>query len=313
MKREHILNLVFSLGKSVVLVFLGLCFALVFGACDRSDFEPSAHQTSADLELLEDGSASALRAMETTSPDWKEGSYDGIVAMKYKIATPVNFASNYYRFQVVSLDPMTSEIWIKYYSPQGNIVYERMERNGSTFEVDRKLQQEGNYSYAFFIKKVGGIYPRISSPGLSVKVILPVPPVGDDYPWPNELSETAQDPWGFYKRWCTSWVAFKVNQMWRTEKDFRNGMGGVRLGAAYEWKGGLVRLGYSADLEPKAGDIAWWASNHVAFVNRVVDRNTVEITEYNNPPAGKRLLYHRRYLYRSSSFPDAFIHVQQKK
>lgn len=44
-----------------------------------------------------------------------------------------------------------------------------------------------------------------------------------------------------------------------------------------------------------------------------IDRNTVIITEYNNPSANKSLKYHWRYLYRGKSFPNAFIHVQKKK
>ena len=45
-------------------------------------------------------------------------------------------------------------------------------------------------------------------------------------PMPNGNS-SMEDSWGFYKRWCTSWVAFKVNQMWKTDKGFFNGMYGT--------------------------------------------------------------------------------------
>lgn len=311
-------------------MFLGLCFALVFSACDRSDFEPSAHQTSADLELLADGSASVLRAMETTSPDWKEGSYDGVVAMKYKIATPAKFASNHYRFQVVSLDPMTSEIWIKYYSPQGNIVYEQMERKGSTFEADRKFQQDGNYSYAFFVRRGFGAYPRISSPGSSIQVEIPVaiPPLGNDYKTNLKILYSggkSHDQWYFGLYHCTSWVALKVNQMWGTKTTFSNKMFGQvdKLGDAQNWMRILTKYGYVADQNPKPGDIIWFPPNvrenavtyskelgHVGFVHEVNN----EIT-YSNYDGGVVTSYrvsttNEAFVRRNGIY---FIHIQRKK
>ena len=56
-----------------------------------------------------------------------------------------------------------------------NIVYQQMERWGNSFEIQRIFQQEGKYSYAFFVKRIdGGSYSRISQQGLSVNVKLPV-------------------------------------------------------------------------------------------------------------------------------------------
>lgn len=50
-----------------------------------------------------------------------------------------------------------------------------MDKRGSSFEIQRIFQQEGKYSYAFFVKRVdGAIYSRISGQGLSVNVKLPV-------------------------------------------------------------------------------------------------------------------------------------------
>ena len=304
------------MGKGLV-VLGGLMILGSMWSCDQEmSEEPLASVQTTDTLVREYQTRSA-RSLETTSPGWSEGSYDVFIASKYTIPTPVRIQSDYYKFRVVPSDGSTIEVWIKYFSPQGNIVYQQMERRGSSFEIQRIFQQEGKYSYAFFVKRVdGGSYSRISQQGLSVNVELPVPPVGDDYPWPNGNSST-EDSWGFYKRWCTSWVAFKVNQMWKTDKGFFNGMYGTsetnKLGNASHWLKVLSKNGYSHDLEPQAGDIAWWGSNHVAFVNQVIDRNTVVITEYNNPSAGKRLKYHSRRLYRGSSFPDAFIHVQKKK
>ena len=300
------------MGKGLV-VLGGLMILGSMWSCDQEmSEEPLASVQTTDTLVREYQTRSA-RSLETTSPGWSEESYDVFIASKYTVPTPIRIQSDYYKFRVFPSDGNTIEVWIKYFSPQGNIVYQQMERRGNGFEIQRIFQQEGKYSYAFFVKRFGSLgYPRISQPGLSVNVELPVPPVGDDYPWPNGNSSTA-DSWGFYKRWCTSWVAFKVNQMWKTETDFSNRMFGSKLGDASEWKEKFLANGYAVDLEPKAGDIAWWGFNHVAFVNQVIDRNTVVITEYNNPSAGKRLKYHSRRLYRGSSFPNAFIHAQKKK
>ena len=316
MVRKYFIEQVLAKCKGFVKVLLGLFILGSFSACDQEMSEP-VPQVAKVVDSLQTDPAtrSSARSLETTSPGWSEGSYDAFIASKYTIPTPVRIQSDYYKFRVVPADGNTIEVWIKYFSPQGNIVYQQMERRGSSFEIQRIFQQEGKYSYAFFVKRIGSVgYPRISQQGLSVNVELPVPL--DDYPWPNGNSST-EDSWGFYKRWCTSWVAFKVNQMWKTDKGFFNGMYGTsetnKLGNASHWLEVLSKNGYSHDLEPQVGDIAWWRSNHVAFVYRIIDRNTVIITEYNNPSANKSLKYHWRYLYRGKSFPNAFIHVQKKK
>ena len=258
---------------------------------------------------------SSARSLETTSPGWSEGSYDAFIASKYTIPTPVCIQSDYYKFRVVPADGNTIEVWIKYFSPQGNIVYQQMERRGSSFEIQRIFQQEGKYSYAFFVKRIGSVgYPRISQQGLSVNVELPVPL--DDYPWPSITELTSL--------WCAihtiekSFIGFPhlVNfegyptgapSLVKSPRIFHWWI------SIRHWLEVLSKNGYSHDLEPQVGDIAWWRSNHVAFVYRIIDRNTVIITEYNNPSANKSLKYHWRYLYRGKSFPNAFIHVQKKK
>ena len=103
-----------------------------------------------------------------------------------------------------------------------NIVYQQMERRGNSFEIQRIFQQEGKYSYAFFVKRFGsGGYPRISQQGLSVNVKLPIriPPEGDDYKKFVNINKSS-DQWDFDVKQCVSWVALKVNQMWGTEKDY---------------------------------------------------------------------------------------------
>lgn len=309
-------------------MFLGLCFALVFSACDRSDFEPSAHQTSADLELLANGSASALRAMETTSPDWKEGSYDATMANQYQISTPEKLSGNRYRFKVRSNHLSRFEVWIKYYSPKGDVVYQKLDPNGNyiNFTLDRTFQQEGVYYCRFFISKrdKNGAYLSIHQNSIAINVVLPlyIPPVTDDYEQYVNIN-AYEDPWNFYPQQCVSWVALKVNQMWRTEREFRNDMFGGALSHAKYWKNIFVRNGYSVDRNPKAGDIIWFPPNvrenavtyskelgHVGFVHEVNN----EIT-YSNYDGGVVTSYrvsttNEAFVRRNGIY---FIHIQRKK
>lgn len=131
---------------------------------------------------------------------------------------------------------------------------------------------------------------------------------GDDYPWPGQT--TGQDTWGYRKGWCTSWVAFKVAQMWG--ESFHTG-----LGDAVSWLSNLSSLGYSYDKNPKVGDIVWIpagdyqtnpTSGHVGFVNQV-NGNTVTYTQYNGDPKAPNT-YSKKTIY--SAGTRYYIHVQKK-
>ena len=207
-----------------------------------------------------------------------------------------------------------------------------MDKRGSSFEIQRIFQQEGKYSYAFFVKRVdGGSYSRISQQGLSVNVKLPVriPSIGDDYKQYLKVSYSGGEPhdqWYFGTYQCTSWVALKINQMWGTKTTFWNKMFGQkdRLGDAKNWKRILVNHGYVADQIPKAGDVIWFPENartpqggkaalergHVGFVHEVIG-NKIIYTDYNGPKSPKVYARHEERL--SDLSPQAeFIHVQHR-
>lgn len=228
----------------LVIVCLSTFMALSFTACDQESEEPLAYHARADSLTLSEVSTRSLRAMETTSPDWKEGSYDRVMANQYQISTPEKLSGNRYRFKVRSKHLSRFEVWIKYYSPKGDVVYQKLDpdRQYINFTLDRTFQQEGVYYCRFFISKQdkNGAYPSIHQSSIAINVVLPlyIPPVTDDYEQYVNINAFS-DPWGFYPQQCVSWVVLKVNQMWRTKTAFNNGMFSGRLGHAWEWKQNL--------------------------------------------------------------------------
>lgn len=70
---------------------------------------------------------------------------------------------------------------------------------------------------------------------------------------------------------CTNYVAFRM---------VRNGMSATRpwsgSGDARNW--GVV-FASKTNQTPMVGSVAWWSSNHVAYVQQVVDANTIIISE----------------------------------
>jgi len=104
---------------------------------------------------------------------------------------------------------------------------------------------------------------------------------GDDYPYRNH-SHHDVDPWGFYKRYCTSFVAWRINTT--NGVRFLNGMGGNgRFGHARTWDDRARQLGYDVNQRPVPGAIAQTDAGeygHVAWVAEV-RRDTVVIEEYN--------------------------------
>ena len=338
MVRKYFIEQVLAKCKGFAKVFVGLCILASFSACDQEMSEP-VPQVAKVVDSLQVAPAtrSSARSFETTSPGWSEGSYDVFIASKYTIPTPVRIQSDYYKFRVIPSDGNTIEVWIKYFSPQGNIVYQQMERRGSSFEIQRIFQQEGKYSYAFFVKRFGSVgYPRISQQGLSVNVKLPVriPSVGDDYKQYLKVSYSGGEPhdqWYFGTYQCTSWVALKINQMWGTKTTFWNKMFGQRdrLGDAKNWKRILVNHGYVADQIPKAGDVIWFPEHvkewspkekrdivyskgdgHVGFVHKV-EGVTITYSNYDggNPTSYRVSTLTNDFVQRHGIY---FIHVQRK-
>lgn len=129
---------------------------------------------------------------------------------------------------------------------------------------------------------------------------------GDNYPWPTDSTfPSCQgvgpfDEWGYCKRYCTSWVAWALHD--------RNGFELPRgLGDASTWKDRAASLGFTANNTPALGAVAWWSSNHVAWVKAISsDGKKITIEEYNNP-AGSGIYGTRSVM---SNNPDSYIHFK---
>ncbi len=127
---------------------------------------------------------------------------------------------------------------------------------------------------------------------------------GDDYPskWKDYALGAKVDDWGYYSRYCTSWVAWALHD--------RNGFEMPRaIGNAENW-GVWAKPTYAVDSNPKKGSVAWWGASpgnqygHVAWVESVGE-TTVTIQEYNYDLVGH---YNRRTINKNS--PTGYIHFR---
>lgn len=108
---------------------------------------------------------------------------------------------------------------------------------------------------------------------------------GDNYPWKNAIfpscPQASIDNWGYCKRYCTSWVAWALHD--------RNGYTMPwAIGNASNWgPWAQANLGQNkVTMSPAIGAVAWWSSNHVAWVKAVHSNDTVTIEEYNYNNSG---------------------------
>ena len=152
---------------------------------------------------------------------------------------------------------------------------------------------------------------------LVIGLVLPAPveaTIGvDDYPsnLKNAAQDSLVDPWNFYNRECTSFVAWRLNH--DAGIAFHNWYKGHHWGDAAIWKQAAVASGVLVDGTPKVGAVAWWAMGspgssrgHVAWVV-AVGSSSITIEEYNYLHRGG---YDRRTISRTmASWPTAFIHV----
>ena len=142
--------------------------------------------------------------------------------------------------------------------------------------------------------------------------------VGDN-DYPHRLRSAAQDalvdPWLFYNRECTSFVAWRLNN--DADVPFHNYYLGVHWGDASHWKYAANRVGIPVDDTPKVGSVAWWAAGspgssrgHVAWVMGRTS-SSITIEEYNYLSAGH---YDQRTISTSSSmWPSAFLHIGRRE
>jgi len=98
--------------------------------------------------------------------------------------------------------------------------------------------------------------------------------IGNNYPGWGGV-----DPFGFFGRQCTSFVAWRLNSA--------NGVGfsvryrGVMWGNASSWGSAARSVGIAVNNRPARGAVAWSPAGHVGWVARVNGDGTVTIEEYN--------------------------------
>jgi surface antigen len=136
----------------------------------------------------------------------------------------------------------------------------------------------------------------------------------DDYPvgLKNAPQDSLVDPWKFYNRECTSFVAWRLNHLGGVA--FNDYFLGAHWGNASHWKAAANSVGITVDNSPVPGAVAWWAAGsagssrgHVAWVQSV-GGSSITIEEYNYVHEGG---YSIRVISSSSSlWPSGFIHVQ---
>ncbi len=114
----------------------------------------------------------------------------------------------------------------------------------------------------------------------------------DSYPYPNATHCGCQvDDWDFFKRQCTSYVAWKVNESGIAFSNNMIGPNGQRgqFANAGNWDDNALNIGFEANATPEVGSIAVWDPRpgypyymdvgHVAWVEQVSP--SLVISEYN--------------------------------
>ncbi|MDO7883430.1 CHAP domain-containing protein [Salinibacterium soli] len=114
--------------------------------------------------------------------------------------------------------------------------------------------------------------------------------LGDDYPWPYELTDDqggGLSPLNYYYRECVDFVAWRINRdqgyyaapfkwVWSNLTPY-GGNGG-------QWQYNWEALGRTVSNVPIPGAVAYTGGNHVAYVKSVNADGTVTLEEYNYVP-----------------------------
>jgi surface antigen len=138
------------------------------------------------------------------------------------------------------------------------------------------------------------------SPPIPVCKDAPQPPAqpgikGDDYPYKDSQPDApGGDRWAFYARECTSFVAWRMNQLGVNFSNHMTGPNGTAgtFGNGDTWAANARAIGFRVDNTPSAGAIAHFDDNHsgsgpsghVAYVAQVNGDGTIVIEEYNWAP-----------------------------
>mgnify|MGYP003385538327 CR=1 FL=1 len=149
----------------------------------------------------------------------------------------------------------------------------------------------------------------------------------NDYPYQTASTcntSCVVDPWQFYERECTSFVAWRLNN--DNNVAFSNNMRGPNqvvghFGNAETWSANAVQIGYTSNSSPAPGAVAWYAANyhgagsvgHVAYVDTVNQDGSITVEEYNAQAVPNDHSYRvRTILANSSTWPSGFIHVKDR-
>jgi len=132
------------------------------------------------------------------------------------------------------------------------------------------------------------------------------------YPYPNSTSPTAGmgDTWGYGVRNCTSYAAWKINQVYSVSIP-------SNWGNASAWDTNASSAGYSVhsptSYKPQVGDLAQWGTEkaggagHVAYVWNIEYSGTADLYDYNEATTGAFGTYTTASA--SEGTPDHYISI----
>ncbi len=115
------------------------------------------------------------------------------------------------------------------------------------------------------------------------------------------------DAWRFYEGQCTSWVAYRLNQL--NGVAFNDFYRGPQWGDASNWGATAETLGIPVDGTPTVGSVAWYADGHVSYVEQVVSSTQVVISEMNYDTMNG---FQVRTITPARGWPTAFIHIKDR-
>jgi hypothetical protein len=110
--------------------------------------------------------------------------------------------------------------------------------------------------------------------------------MGDDYPWPDQLTRPqggGLSPLNYYYRECVDFVAWRMNRdAGTTSAPYAWVWSNLAQGSAFAWKREWERHGWTTSSVPVAGAVAWFpGGNHVAYVSGIMPDGSVALEEYN--------------------------------
>jgi surface antigen len=173
---------------------------------------------------------------------------------------------------------------------------------------DRRASLTRRAGFVLLLGLLTAVAPLIHPEGVSAASGV------DDYPsrLKNAPQDSLVDPWQFYNRECTSFVAWRLNS--ENGVAFNDYWQGQHWGNASNWKNAADALKIPVDDSPTRGSVAWWRAGsagssrgHVAWVQTAGD-NAITVEEYNYLHEGQ---YDTRIISRASSlWPSGFIHIK---